>query len=439
VSIKSERRNGILVVMLEGRLGAFEAVGLGKELEALLAEDDLHLVLDISGIQYLSSGGIRLLLATHKKLAGRKGHLALCGISEYPAQVLKMAGMEGMFPTYATVDEAVDHSSRHKKMKCSEKDWSSLPFYRREGTGFRVFHVTDRPASLKTVGDLSKVMTAALEPQDIRRRRFSDAEYSIGLGALGGSLEDCLPLLGEMMTSGGIMVWLPTDGNDTPDFLIPQTDTGEVMIHAGLNLALHGEFNDIMLIGADPDSRPVDLSGLYEAIFDIARECQTPNRSLISLAMIADLDVLFSSGVKISPIKKHAPANRGLITDPENIEQWMDINTEPKLPGRTMISFGIGLDLTADHSHLSKAALENAFYMHPANVGNKKMMLHNHGAVFENVQWGFTLDLDAEIRRIGREGEFVDMRHLLDTTRIRRAVAGVSYISEILPEHDEPA
>jgi hypothetical protein len=75
------------------------------------------------------------------------------------------------------------------------------------------------------------------------------------------------------------------------------------MIHAGLNLALHGEFNDIMLIGADPDSRPVDLSGLYEAIFDIARECQTPNRSLISLAMIADLDVLFSSGVKISPIK----------------------------------------------------------------------------------------------------------------------------------------
>jgi hypothetical protein len=134
--------------------------------------------------------------------------------------VLKMAGMEGMFPTYATVDEAVDHSSRHKKMKCSEKDWSSLPFYRREGTGFRVFHVTDRPASLKTVGDLSKVMTAALEPQDIRRRRFSDAEYSIGLGALGGSLEDCLPLLGEMMTSGGIMVWLPTDGNDTPDFLI---------------------------------------------------------------------------------------------------------------------------------------------------------------------------------------------------------------------------
>jgi len=434
VSTKSERRNGILVVALEGRLGAFEATNLGKELETLLEEDDHYLVLDMSGALYLSSGGIRLLLSTHKKLASKNGHISLCGITEFPAQVLKMAGMEGMFPTYTTVDEAVKHSSMLKDMKRSEKDWRNLPCYHRKDTSFHVFHVTDRAATLKTVGDLTKVMNATLEPEDIRQRRFSEAEYSIGLGALGGSLEDCLPLMGEMMTSGGIMVWLPTDGNDTPDFLIPQKDTGEVVIHTGLNLALHGEFNDIMLVGDGADSKPVTVGELYEAIFDIARERQTANRSLISVAMIADLDVLFSSGVKIAPIKKHAPANKGLITDPDNIEQWMDINLEPKLPGRTMISFGLGLDLTADLSHLSKQALENAFYMHPANVGNKKMMLHNHGVVFENIQWEYALNLDGEIRRIARAGEFVDMRHLLDTTRIKRAIAGVSYISDITPE-----
>lgn len=434
MSTKSERRNGILVVALEGRLGAFEATNLGKELETLLEEDDHYLVLDMSGALYLSSGGIRLLLSTHKKLASKNGHISLCGITEFPAQVLKMAGMEGMFPTYTTVDEAVKHSSMLKDMKRSEKDWRNLPCYHRKDTSFHVFHVTDRAATLKTVGDLTKVMNATLEPEDIRQRRFSEAEYSIGLGALGGSLEDCLPLMGEMMTSGGIMVWLPTDGNDTPDFLIPQKDTGEVVIHTGLNLALHGEFNDIMLVGDGADSKPVTVGELYEAIFDIARERQTANRSLISVAMIADLDVLFSSGVKIAPIKKHAPANKGLITDPDNIEQWMDINLEPKLPGRTMISFGLGLDLTADLSHLSKQALENAFYMHPANVGNKKMMLHNHGVVFENIQWEYALNLDGEIRRIARAGEFVDMRHLLDTTRIKRAIAGVSYISDITPE-----
>ena len=434
MNIKSERKNGILVVALEGRLDAFEAANLGKELETLLKEDDHYLVLDMVGAQYLSSGGIRVLLSTQKKLANKKGHVSLCGLMEYPAQVLKMAGMDSMFPTYNSVDEAVNHSSLLKNMKRSEKDWQQLPSYSRNNTSFHVFHVTDSAATLKTVGNLTKVINATLEPDDIRQRCFSEAEYSIGLGALGGSLEDCLPLLGEMMTSGGIMVWLPTDGNDTPDFFIPQKDTGEVVIHTGLNLALNGEFNDIMLVGNAAGSTPVTISGLYEAIFDIARERKTANCSLVSVAMIADLDVLYSSGIKISPIKKHAPVNNGLITDPENIAQWMDVNTEPKSPGRTMVSFGLGLDLTSDLSRLSKAALDNAFYMHPANTGDKKMLLHNHGVVFECMQWQNVFNLDSEIRRIARQGEFVDMRHLLDTTRITRAIAGVSYISDIIPE-----
>src|SRR4030043_1508297 len=190
----------------------------------------------------------------------------------------------------------------------------------------------------------------------------------------------------------------------------------------------------MMLGGNAHESIPITIGDLYEAIFDISRERQTPHRSLVSVAMIADLDALLRSGVKISPIKKFAPVNNGMITDPENIAQWMDINTEAKFPGRTMVSFGLGLDLTADLSSLSKPALDNVFYLHPANVGNKKMLLHNHGVVFESLKWQYVLDLDRSEERRVRQGEFVDMRHLLDTTRITRAIAGVSYISNITAE-----
>jgi anti-anti-sigma factor len=434
MNIKSERKNGILVVAPEGRLDAFEAASLGKELETLLKEDDSYLVLDMAGVPYLSSGGIRVLLATQKKLTKKNGQVYLCGLTEYPAQVLRMAGVDSVFVIYNTVDEAVNHSSILENMKRSEKDWRHLPCYLRSHTSFHIFHATDRAATLKIVGNLSKVLHATLEPDDIRKRHFSEAEYSIGLGALGGSLEDCLPLLGEMITIGGTMVWLPTDGNDTPDFLIPQKDTGEIVINTGVNSALDGEFNDIVLVGNADDSKPITIGDLYEAVFDIARERQTLYRSLISVAMIADLDALFSSGVKISPIKKFAPVNKGMIMDTENIAKWMNIDTEPKFQGRTMVSFGLGLDLTADLSSLSKPALDNVFYLHPANVGNKRIMLHNHGVVFERLKWQHVLDLDSEIRRIVRQGEFVDMRHLLDTTRITRAIAGVSYISNIAAE-----
>ena len=112
----------------------------------------------------------------------------------------------------------------------------------------------------------------------------------------------------------------------------------------------------------------------------------------------------------------------------------MDINTEQKYPGYTMVSFGVGLDLGADLSGLPKTNLNNIFYLHPANIGSKKLLLHNHGVVFECLKWQNSLNLDTEIRRIVRQGKFVDMRHLLDTTRITRAVVGVSYISNIRVE-----
>jgi anti-anti-sigma factor len=434
MNLKSERINGILVVAPAGRLDAYEAGNLSEELDLLIKAEDAFVVLDMAAIPYLSSGGIRVLLTTHKKMVKRNGRLSLSGLTEYPQQVLRMAGMDALFTTFNDVTEAVNQSARLKNMQQGEKELKDLPRYIKNQTGLQVYHASDRPATLKIVGSLMKVLQATLEPQDMRQRHFSEAEYSIGLGALGGSLDDCLPLLGEMMTAGGTMVWLPTDGNDTPDFLIPQKDTGQVLINTGLNMALEGEFNDVFLVGREADSAPLTLSGLYQAIFEIAQERKLANCSLVSVAMVADLEALYSSGVKISPVLTNTPANHGMITDQTNIGTWMDINSEPKFSGRVMVSFGVGLNLNSDYSFLSKAALDNVFYLHPSNTGSKKMLLHNHGVVFEPLQWEPVLDLDAEIRRIVRQGEFVDMRHLLDTTCLRRAVAGVSYISGIRAE-----
>jgi anti-anti-sigma factor len=434
MNVKFERKHGILVVAPEGRMDAFAAVNLDKELEILLKEDDSYLVLDMASVPYLSSGGIRVILAAQKKLARKDGRVYLCSLLEYPVQVIKMAGMDIIFNNYGTVDEAINKILLLENIKQSEKDILHLPCYNKHHTCFHVFHATDNIAKLKIVGNLMKVMHATLEAGDIRERHFSETEYSIGLGALGGTMEDCLPLLGEMITIGGTMVWLPTDGNDTPDFLIPQKDTREVIIRTGLNLALEGEFNDIVLVGDVDKSLPITISELYEAILDINRERHGPHSGLVSIAMVADLHSLFSSGVKVSPVKSFTPVNGGLITDPENIVQWMDINTEAKYPGNTMVSFGLGLDLTADLSGLSKTALDNVFYLHPANVGSKKMLLHNHGVVFESLEWQHALDLDSAIRKIVHQGKFVDMRHLLDTTRITRAIVGVSHISNIRVE-----
>jgi anti-anti-sigma factor len=433
MEIVSDRTDNILMISLKGRLDAFGASQLDEAAKKFIKDDDFFVVIEMGDVSYLSSGGIRILLAVEKALKKRGGGIHLCNVSSYPLKVLEMAGFAQVFSIYSTREDVIKSCVALEAMRRAEKDWHRLPTYQKSGARFTVFESSPEEAVLKVVGNISNVLYARLTEGDIFLRRFSEAEYSIGLGALGGSVQDCIHILGEMITVGGTMVWLPTDGNDTPDFLIPKRDTGEVMIYTGYNVALDGTFNDIIVVESEGDTG-LTIGDLYTAIFEIARERRAGFRGLVSLAMQADVGEVYSSGVKISPIKQLAPENREMIMHKDNIDRWVDINAVPKYRGETMVSFGIGIDLMSELSSLDKDALNALFYLHPANVGNMKMLLHNHGVIFKHLPWKKNLNLDGELRRIVNQGEFVDMRHLLDNSRIIRAICGVSYVSDIVFE-----
>jgi len=433
MEIRTTRQQGIPVIALIGRLDAFGAQEAQQALADFLQPDDARAVLDLAGMPYLSSGGIRLLHMTHRKLAQKGGGLHLAALGDYPRQVLEMAGFDQVFTIHPAVAGAVAAIRELVRLKESQQDWPALPRYEKEGVTLAVFQTDAAPAALSIAGSLDKVLHATITGDDIARRRFSETEYSIGLGALGAGLGDCLPVLGEMITIGGTMVWLPTDGHDTPDFLIPRKDTGLVQIFTGLNLALSGGFNDIMVLENTPPEG-VSLGQIYRAVCAVAREARPGYHGLISLALLADVQAVYSSGVKLSPLKERSPQNGGTIMDKENAPLWMDLCTTSRHGGTTMVAFGVGLDLGADTSFYGKDMLDNIFYLNPANTADKKMMLHNHGVIFETQPWEKTLELDAAIKQAAQKGVFVDMRHLLDNTRISRAILGVSYIQEIRRE-----
>jgi len=66
--------NGKLKIAASGRIGTNEAVMLERKLNSALDEAPLYLILNMRQVEYLSSSGIRILLATYKKaLKIRKG------------------------------------------------------------------------------------------------------------------------------------------------------------------------------------------------------------------------------------------------------------------------------------------------------------------------------------------------------------------------------
>jgi anti-anti-sigma factor len=431
MKIKSERIDKILVLIIDGRLDGYGASELDEALTELMMGDDHLIIFDLEKVPYLSSGGIRTFLRTEQDLRERKGKLILSSIQPYPREVLEMAGFNQVFPIYSNLQDAIKSNRTGKKLV----DWKALPRYEDEDLLLTILHASNDNSWLKVVGDINKVLYANLGEDDIYNRKFSQTEYSIGLGGLGENIKEYMDIMGEMITIGGTMVWLPTDGHDTPDFLIPKKDTGKVNIHTGFNAALDGVFNDIICVESK-DEAGFTVDQLYASLFKMARNMRPAFKGILSIALQADIEEFYSSGVNISPIKDLAPENHEMITHEENISYWMNINNKPVYKGETMVSFGVGVDLESDLSSFDEEVLVSLFYMHPANTGDKKMLLHNHAVVFKHLPLDKTSDLNERIRSIVKQGDFMEMRHLLDNTRIKRALAGVSYISDILFEKD---
>ena len=82
----------------------------------------------------------------------------------------------------------------------------------------KIIPVSPERGEVLVTGDIKDVLYSRVTREKLFSKTFSEAEYSIGLGALGDDVDDYYTMMGEMITIGGTMVWLPTDGNDTPIF-----------------------------------------------------------------------------------------------------------------------------------------------------------------------------------------------------------------------------
>jgi hypothetical protein len=203
------------------------------------------------------------------------------------------------------------------------------------------------------------------------------------------------------------------------------------VLHTGFNASLRGGFNEFIEFTAVP-GRPASVREIYRALFDLAKERRPDYRGVLGLAMRAEIHEAFGAGITRSPLFSNRPANGKMITDATNYDEWFESDKTPRHQGSTALICGAGEDLTADLSQIDQERLRRMFYINPANKASHNEVLHNHAVFFRNAPApGGTRDMDVEMRRVVEEGEFVDMRHLLDQTTVKSALIAVSYVQEV--------
>lgn len=80
----------VLNVKVEGRLDTATAPALEEELAEVLEEAD-ELVFDLEGLEYMSSAGLRILLATQKKMA-LKGGMKVINVNDVIREIFDITG-----------------------------------------------------------------------------------------------------------------------------------------------------------------------------------------------------------------------------------------------------------------------------------------------------------------------------------------------------------
>ena len=79
-----------LTVELEGRLDTTTSPELEKSLNESL-DGVTELVMDLNGLEYISSAGLRVLLAAHK-IMSRKGEMKLLHVNDTVMEILEVTG-----------------------------------------------------------------------------------------------------------------------------------------------------------------------------------------------------------------------------------------------------------------------------------------------------------------------------------------------------------
>ena len=106
------RRNDVVVFSLKRRLDAASSPSFRNHLQERIARGERRFAVDTSGLTYISSAGLSLLLQVAKQLEECSGRMVLCTLQGPVKRVLEIAGFMPLFSIFTSSEEAVQDFQR---------------------------------------------------------------------------------------------------------------------------------------------------------------------------------------------------------------------------------------------------------------------------------------------------------------------------------------
>lgn len=385
LTIREEKKENHLVLVLNGRLDAYWSAILGEKMEECLHEGFYDLLLDTNGITYMSSAGIRVLFQYFRKLKEIQGSLLVVRPSEQVRSVLEMAGMRMLM--MAKESRKTEAGSHPAFETCIDQ--------------VRYIMETIHPDECMKgmiVGSPAGLFEGMADPAAVRTIPFHSQRYGVGIGAFGDGPEEIFHSMGEFIGLGDVIAWLPTDEMKKPDYLIR---AGQMVPKVNLlyGLLFEGLFSHMIRFEVTDMDRKVPFSQLMDHLMQLVPFERA------GMVMVAESSGLVGVSLAADPMGREQ-ANP-LFSFPE-IKQEVTVTTEPDYIGMLALVTGIVSATETDRTNR---------HLRPLSLFST-LLGHFHAAVFSyhplKKHWKDPLEV---IRTLVEEHQFETILHLLNDQR----------------------
>jgi anti-anti-sigma factor len=306
MEITKQSTGQFMELIVKGRLDGYWADHLTSALEDVVRGGADHVRLNLAGVSYISSMGIRVLVKSYQQLNSINGALVVSNPSEPVKRVLEMMHL-GKLLVSETVDPAL----------------ASVP-----ETGRRIdrktasFEVFDCAPNAKlecaVVGNPALLSKGGFRSEHSRTMTFAESAMAIGLGAFGHHFEDCEQRFGEFLSVAGAAAYQPTDGSNVADYLIAE---GSFIPELQVLYALvcEGSFASLARFETKSETPTVSLSDLAEAALEISAA------DTAGIAMIAESAGLIGAALRRAPTQS---AGKGELFHYPEARQWLSFSPE---------------------------------------------------------------------------------------------------------------
>jgi anti-sigma B factor antagonist len=108
MEIKEKSAGNVKILALDGRLDAYSSNEVESSINTLIDGGCVKIVVNFDGVEYISSSGLRVMLASMKRVKKVQGDLKLACLKPYVKEVFDLAGFTQLFEICDQEEEAVN-------------------------------------------------------------------------------------------------------------------------------------------------------------------------------------------------------------------------------------------------------------------------------------------------------------------------------------------